>query len=236
MTIKCIAFDLDNTLWDCDSLIINAEKYFYKWLSDTCPKITNRMSESKLVAHRMEYMQAKPELHHNLTKLRKLWMSQIFDEYVSDEVVDKETFNAEFIETGFHVFWHQRNNVVFYDGVLEMLDKLSSNYSLGVITNGNADVNYIGVGDYFDFTMSSEKAGIAKPHEDIFYKAMQLSDHSFDETVYVGDDPTCDVIGPQKLGIQAIWYNPNLKPWPAGKTPAAIFQHHDELEDKISNL
>ena len=236
MTIKCIAFDLDNTLWDCDSLIINAEKHFYKWLVKTCPKITNRMSESQLVAHRMEYMRAKPELHHNLTDLRKKWMRQIFDEYANEEVADKETFNKEFIETGFHIFWHQRNNVVFYDGVIEMLDRLSNIYSLGVITNGNADVNYIGVGDYFDFTMSSEKAGVAKPHEDIFHQAMQLSDHSFDETVYVGDDPKCDVIGPQNLGMRSIWYNPDLKPWPAGQTPAAIFRHHDELEDKINNL
>jgi len=184
----------------------------------------------------MEYMRSKPELHHNLTSLRKNWMRQLFDEHLNEKVVNEIDFNEEFIETGFHVFWHQRNNVVFYDGVMEMLDRLSVNYSLGVITNGNADVNYIGIGDYFDFTMSSETAGVAKPHEDIFHRAMQLSDHDFEETIYVGDDPTCDVIGPQNLGMRSIWYNPKLMPWPAGKTPAAIFRHHNELEDKINNL
>ena len=80
MTIKCIAFDLDNTLWECDPLIINAEQYFYKWLETVFPSITSRMSESELVAHRMAYMQKYPELHHNLTVLRKNWMRQIASE------------------------------------------------------------------------------------------------------------------------------------------------------------
>jgi len=181
MTIKCIAFDLDNTLWDCESFQIATE------LGDV-------------------------------------------------KTNDQATFEAEFIEKGFHVFWHQRNNVVFYDGVIAMLERLSQKYSLGVITNGNADVNYIGIGDYFDFTMSSERAGVAKPHQDIFHKAMQQSEYNFSETIYVGDDPKCDVLGPQELGIKSIWYNPGLQPWPGGKTPAAVFRHHDELEDKISKL
>ena len=236
MEIKCIAFDLDNTLWECDPLIIKAEKHFYAWLESVYPKITSKMSESNLVAHRMDFMRARPELHHNLTLLRKKWMRQIFNEFSGDTVSDEASFEAEYIEAGFHVFWHQRNNVIFYDGALAMLDKLSKKYSLGVITNGNADVNYIGVGDFFDFTMSSEIAGVAKPHEDIFHKAMQLSEYNYEETVYIGDDPKCDVLGPQSLGMRSIWYNPALKPWPAGKTPAAIFQYHHELEDKINNL
>ena len=236
MTIKCIAFDLDNTLWECDPLITKAEQHFYAWLKTACPKITNKLSEDNLVAHRIDFMKSFPGLHHNLTELRKHWMRQIYDEFSGELVTDKISFEAEFIEAGFHVFWHQRNNVIFYDGVLEMLEKLAKQFSLGVITNGNADVNYIGVGDFFDFTMSSEIAGVAKPHGDIFQKAMALSEYDFNETIYVGDDPKCDVLGPQGLGMRAIWYNPSLKPWPGGQTPAAIFQHHNELEDKITNL
>ena len=55
-------------------------------------------------------------------------------------IKDEVTFEADYIEAGFQVFWHQRNNVIFYDGVLDMLANLSKKYSLGVITNGNADV------------------------------------------------------------------------------------------------
>ena len=236
MEIKCIAFDLDNTLWECNPIIIKAEQFFYDWLKITCPQITNKLSDTKLVAHRMEYMNARPELHHNLTELRKNWMRQIAIEFGDIKTSDKITFEAEFVEAGFQVFWQHRNNVVFYDGAIPMLEGLAKEYSLGVITNGNADVNYIGIGKFFDFTMSSEKAGIAKPHADIFHQAMQLSEHEIENTVYIGDDPKCDVLGPQNIGMRAIWYNPKLKPWPGGKTPTAIFQRHSELQDKISKL
>ena len=126
--------------------------------------------------------------------------------------------------------------VVFYDGVLEMLESLSQKYSLGVITNGNADVNFIGIGRFFDFAISSEAAGVAKPHEDIFHQAIRLSKHPVENIVYIGDDPRCDVLGPQKIGMRALLYNPSLKPWPGGKTPEGVFRRHDELEDKIRNL
>lgn len=235
MTIKCIAFDLDNTLWECDPLIIKAEQKFYFWLQSAYPQITKHFTEDALVAHRMSYIQARPELHYNLTSLRKNWMRQIAIE-IGGITADENEFEAAYVEAGFQVFWQERNNVVFYEGVIDMLDSLSQKYSLGVITNGNADVNFIGVGHYFDFSMSSEIAGVAKPHEDIFHQAMRLSDHAIENTVYIGDDPKCDVLGPQKIGMRALWYNPSLKPWPGGKTPAGVFRNHDELEDKIRNL
>jgi len=235
MTIKCIAFDLDNTLWECDPLIVKAEQKFYKWLQSAYPSITKYFTEKELVMHRMSYIQTRPELHYNLTSLRKDWMRQIAHE-VDAITVDENDFEARYVEAGFQVFWQERNNVIFYDGALDMLESLSQKYSLGVITNGNADVNFIGIGHFFDFSISSEAAGVAKPHEDIFHQAIRLSEHLVENIIYIGDDPKCDVLGPQKIGMRALWYNPCLKPWPGGKTPAGVFRNHNELEDKISKL
>jgi putative hydrolase of the HAD superfamily len=235
MTIKCIVFDLDNTLWECDPLIIKAEKKFYLWLKATYPEITNSFTEEALIADRMSYIQARPELHYDLTSLRKNWMRHIAAKIVGMST-DEDEFERAYVETGFQIFWQERNNVIFYDGVIDMLENLSQKYSLGVITNGNADVNFIGIGHYFDFSISSELAGVAKPHEDIFHQAMQLTEHTIETTVYVGDNPKCDVLGPQEIGMRALWYNPTLRPWPGGKTPAAVFRYHHELEDKIKKL
>jgi len=228
-------FDLDNTLWECDPLIIKAEQKFYQWLQSVYPQITQHFSESELVADRISYIQARPEYHYNLTALRKSWMRHIADQ-VGGLPLDIDEFELHYVEAGFQVFWQERNNVIFYDGVLDVLERLTQEYSLGVITNGNADVNFIGIGHFFDFSISSEMAGVAKPHEDIFYQAVDLSEHNVEDTVYVGDDPKCDVLGPQKIGMQALWYNPKLKPWPGGKTPAGVFKNHNELEDKIRKL
>lgn len=227
MAIKCVAFDLDDTLWAVMPVIEKAEQGFYRWLDSYYPKITRKYSEGELIAHRMAYMKSKPECHHNLTDLRKSWMK-----FLADEI----GYDHSLVEPGFEVFWLGRNQVTFYDGALEVLEQLSRNYSLGVISNGNADVHHIGVGHLFDFVLSSETAGVAKPHKDIFHQAVELSSSELDQTVYVGDDPERDILGAQNVGMHAIWYNPDLKPWPGGKTPSAVIQHHHELEDKISKL
>ena len=231
MSIRCIAFDLDDTLWECHPVIERAEHHFYEWLQSYYPKISQKYSEAELIAHRMAFMQSHPNKRHDLTYLRKRWMKQLADELEYDLKYDKN-----FIENGFEVFWLARNKVTFFDGTLTRLEELSARYLLGVISNGNADVNHIGVGHLFDFVLSSEAAGVSKPHPDIFDQALSLSNTEKHETVYVGDDPERDILGAHSAGIHAIWFNPSLKPWPGGQTPTAVIQHLDQLEDKIGHL
>ncbi|MCF6190742.1 MAG: HAD family hydrolase [Cocleimonas sp.] len=231
MTIRCIAFDLDDTLWECHPVIERAEHRFYEWLELYYPKISQKYSEADLITHRMAFMHSHPDNRHDLTYLRKAWMMQLADEVGYDLKQDKS-----FIANGFEVFWLARNDVTFFEGTLDLLDQLSSRYSLGVISNGNADVHHIGVGHLFDFVLSSEAAGVAKPHPSIFEQALGLSNTEKHETVYVGDDPKRDILGAHGAGIHAIWFNPSLKPWPGGQTPTAVIQHLNQLEDKIAHL
>lgn len=227
MTIRCIAFDLDDTLWECHPVIKRAELKFYKWLKIYYPKISQKYSEAGLITHRMAFMQSHPDNRHDLTYLRKRWMELLADE---------AGYDYKLVESGFEVFWLARNDVTFFDGTLEILEELSDRYSLGVISNGNADVHHIGVGHLFDFVLSSEVAGVSKPHQDIFHQAVNLSNAEIHETVYVGDDAKRDILGAQNAGMDAVWFNPTLQPWPGGKTPFAVIQHLKELEDKISDL
>ncbi len=231
MTIRCIAFDLDDTLWECHPVIERAEHRFYEWLQSYYPKISQKYSEAELITHRMDFMHSHPDNRHDLTTLRKLWMKQLANEVEYD--LKK---HHSFIEDGFEVFWLVRNEVTFFKGTMDILEQLSANYSLGVISNGNADVHHIGIGHLFDFVLSSEAAGVSKPHPNIFDQALNLSNTEKHETVYVGDDPKRDVLGAHGAGIHAIWFNPSLKPWPGGQTPTAVIQHLGQLEDKISHL
>ena len=234
MTIRCIAFDLDDTLWECHPVIERAEHRFYEWLQSYYPKISQKYSEADLITHRMAFMHSHPDNRHDLTTLRKQWMRQLANEVGYD--LSQNAQARSFVENGFEVFWLARNEVTFFDDTLVHLEDLSTRYSLGVISNGNADVHHIGVGHLFDFVLSSEIAGVAKPHPNIFEQALKLAQTNKNETVYVGDDPKRDILGAHGAGIHAIWFNPSLKPWPGGQTPTAIIQHLDQLEDKISKL
>jgi len=227
MTIRCIAFDLDDTLWECHPVIKRAEQCFYDWLKIVYPKICQKYSDVALIEHRIAYTQSQADFHHDLTTLRKSWMGLLADEF---------GYSHALVDSGFEVFWLARNEVTFFDGTIGILEDLASRYSLGVITNGNADVHHIGVGYLFDFTLSSETAGVSKPHPDIFHQAIKLSKFELGETIYVGDDPKRDIIGAQKAGMKAIWYNPNNQIWQEQEKPFATINHLSELEEKIRGI
>ena len=208
-------------------MIHRAEQKFYAWLQSYYPKITQKYSHEQLIEHRTAFMQSSQDNKHDLTWLRKRWIEKLADEVGYDYAL---------VEPGFEVFWLTRNEVTLFDEALEVLETLSGNYTLGVISNGNADVHHIGIGHLFDFVLSSEKAGVSKPHQDIFHQALALASHHSHESVYVGDDPVRDINGAHNAGMKAIWYNPKLTPWPGGKTPDAVIRSLNELEDKINTL
>ncbi len=42
-----------------------------------------------------------------------------------------------------------------------------------MVTNGNADVQRVGLADYFQFALRAEDVGIAKPDARLFHEALQ---------------------------------------------------------------
>lgn len=201
MTIHCIAFDLDDTLWACKPVIHAAEKALYTYLEHSYPKITHCYSFKQLIQKSKHFMIQHPELVYDLSLLRQRWLSNLASEF---------NYELEMVDTAFRVFWLARNKVQFYTGVLDILAHLSQQFRLGVISNGNADVNHIGIGALFDFTVSAREAGVAKPHPDIFNLALEKAQCQANEMIYVGDDLQRDIYGANQAGLTAIWYRPQL--------------------------
>jgi len=224
MTIKCITFDLDDTLWACSPVLIKAEKACYDWFSQYYPKITTTYNESQLFESRQQYMQTHPEQMFNFTASRLNWLAQLADEF---------HYPLHMVEDAFQVFWLVRNQVTLFEDALESLDQLSANFSLGTISNGNADVNHIGIGSYFDFNVNVIDAGVAKPEPAIFQYAIQLAGYPANEILHIGDHPQCDVLGALNAGLHAIWYNPTQDEWLENKQPTAIIQQLKQIEAQI---
>ncbi len=201
MTIHCIAFDLDDTLWACKPVIHAAEKELYTYLEHSYPKITHCYSFEQLIQQSKCFMIQHSELSYDLSLLRQRWLSSLANEF---------NYESEMVDTAFRVFWLARNKVQFYTGVLDILAHLSQQFRLGVISNGNADVNHIGIGKLFDFTVSAREAGVAKPHPDIFKLALKKAQCQAHEMIYVGDDLQRDIYGANQAGLTAIWYRPQL--------------------------
>lgn len=227
MTIRCIAFDLDDTLWDCKPVIIRAEQRFYEWLQVHYPRITQRYTPHELLQMRSNYMQQYPELQYNLTRLRKNWLAALAQEH---------EYSQELVEAGFEVFWLARNEVTLFAGALTVLEALSARFLLGVISNGNASVQHIGIGHVFDFVHSAAEAGVAKPHPAIFQQALDKAGVAAHQAVYVGDDPVRDMQGAAAAGWRTVWFNPKQLPWVGGQPPDAQITDLHQLAAAIAAL
>ena len=212
MAISCITFDLDDTLWESESVLAKAEAKFYEWIERACPEIAHTHSYDALVEHRRAHYASIPESRHDLTRARLLWLESLLREW---------GYGAELAETGFRVFWKHRNAVTLFDDVPRVLGKLGERYAIGAITNGNADVHRIGIGHHFDFVVTPAEAGAAKPDSAIFELALDAAGASPENVVHVGDDPVRDVAGAAAIGLRTVWMNPEGRPWPGERRPDA---------------
>lgn len=218
--ITCITFDLDDTLWHCAPVIQQAEGRFYHWLTSHYPEVTARFTPDDLLQQRIQFAAQHPQLRHNLTRLRKAWLTELASNCRCDR---------ELVETGFSVYWHARNDVTLFDDVRKVLAELRQQYVVGVITNGNANVELIGIDHLFDFVVTSEMVGVAKPDKQIFSAAAELAGVPLSGLLHVGDDPEGDVLGAMQAGAHAAWVTPGPETWRHALRPDLTIGHIREL-------
>ena len=232
--IKLITFDLDDTFWDIKSTIINAEINSRKWIEDRIKKKIEWGTFDDFLEIRNELIKENPSLDYDLGLLRKKIIS-----YHTQKYFKSQKDLDEFIEEAYMFFLEERHKIEFFDGVIPVLEKLSLNYKLGVLTNGNADIKKLGIDHMFDFSVSSMDVKSNKPDQGHFIRAKELSQINFHNTLHVGDHPVNDVYGARKLGINVMWFNLNNLVWDIDENPPIQFKKWSDfvnlLEENYGN-
>ena len=232
--IKLITFDLDDTFWDIKSTIINAEINSRKWIEDRIKKKIEWGTFDDFLEIRNELIKKNPSLDYDLGLLRKKMIAYHTQKYFKNE---KDL--DEFIEEAYSFFLEERHKVEFFNDVITVLEKLSLNYKLGVLTNGNADIKKLGIDYMFDFSVSSMDVKSNKPDQGHFVKAKELSQINFHNTLHVGDHPVNDVYGARELGINVMWFNHNNLVWDIDEDPPIQFKKWSDfvnlLEENYGN-
>ena len=232
--IKLITFDLDDTFWDIKSTIINAEINSRKWIEDRIKKKIEWGTFDDFLEIRNELIKENPSLEYDLGLLRKKMIS-----YHTQKYFNNQKDLDEFIEEAYMFFLEERHKVEFFDGVIPVLEKLSLNYKLGVLTNGNADIKKLGIDHMFDFSVSSMDVKSNKPDQGHFIRAKELSQINFHNTLHVGDHPVNDVYGARELGINVMWFNLNNLVWDIDESPPIQFKKWSDfvnlLEENYGN-
>jgi len=199
-SIKLLTFDLDNTLWDVDQVIVRAETELREWLQQHEPGAAEVYQSPRLSDIRTEVMAREHAKRHDLSHMR----IEILNQVMREAGVSQATTQAL---AAFEVFYEGRNRVEFFPGALDMLAHLSAKYPLIALTNGNADIAKAGVGEYFSGAFSSATVGTSKPQPQMFQAALSQQGIEPFEAVHIGDNLHDDVAGAQAVGMHTIWVN-----------------------------
>lgn len=211
--IRAVAFDLDNTLWNVDPVIVRAEERWLEWLREHCPLIPERLSMDDMRAARVQLAAREPHNAHDFTYLRIASLAQHAREFGYDESI---------AEQAFEVFITARNQIDLFDDVEPGLQRLSTRYALATLSNGNADLARIGMADLFTVSLNARGVGVAKPHRRCFERLAGDLRLEPREVIYVGDDPFLDVEAARVVGMPTAWINRTGQIWPADLRPADI--------------
>ncbi|MBK3435382.1 HAD family hydrolase [Pseudomonas sp. MF7448] len=227
MSIKLITFDLDDTLWDNVPVIISAEASMRQWLAIHASKVGDLPLEH-FASLCQQVLQRHPELKHRISVLRQRVLMHAFEEagYPQPQA-------TEMADVCFEAFIHARHQLTVFPEAEPMLQALRQHFLLGVITNGNADVQRVGLADYFHFALRAEDIGIAKPDARLFQEALQRGGVDASAAVHIGDHPGDDIAGAQQAGLRAVWFNPTGKVWEGEALPDAQIRSLTELPELL---
>lgn len=130
-----------------------------------------------------------------------------------------------------------RNWTRVASGTAEVLDRLAAQYDLAVISNADGTIarllKKVELARYFRTITDSGVVGHRKPSAEIFHLAMASITTAPEQSVYIGDVYSIDVLGAQRVGMEAILFDhlgtyQNLDVPKIGKL--------EELEALLANL
>lgn len=184
--LKVIIFDLDDTLYSEKEYVRSG----YHEVAKSLPNIKN--AEEKLWCF---FEQKKTAI----------------DELLKSENCYSEQLKKECLE----VYRSQKPDIHLYPEVEDMLiDLKKQGYKLGMITDGRpegqrAKIESLGLERYFDrIIITDELGGIVyrKPNPLSFEMMKNYFGCEYHKMCYVGDNINKDFIGPDKLGMNAVFF------------------------------
>ena len=221
--VKAITLDLDDTLWPVWPAIERAEKALENWLNQHAPMTAALFANASVRDEiRSHVVRTRPELKHNLSAVRREAIRVAL--YRSKE-------NPLLAEQAFDVFFAERNRVVLFDDVILALEFMAARFPVVALSNGNADINTVGIASYFRASINAQEFGVGKPDARIFHAAAGAVDVCPTHVLHIGDDPGLDVLGALNAGMQTVWLNRPENDWKHDDKPHLIVSNLTQLCD-----
>lgn len=222
--IQALSFDLDDTLYPNSSVIAAAELAMQQRLAQLKPDLPHNdpqywWQQRKLLAAQ------DAEIRHDVSRWRLLAVEQGL---VAQGLSSCEA--SEVAELALGAFLRERTNISISAEVKQLLATLANRFPLVAITNGNADIQRMGIAPYFQFALRAGPDGRMKPYPDLFRHAAARLGIQTRQILHIGDHVRSDVLGALNAGCQAAWLNPANSPQPQAAKPPLVLPHV-ELSD-----
>jgi len=207
MKIKHLFFDLDRTIWDYDY---------------NCNEVLKDLFSIHVQNKHQGFISAEDFIHVFHQENRILWAlftenkidklylrkNRFYKTLLSLNIDDQEL--ADLLEEQYLSITPFKKRLM--PEVIPVLEKLSLNFDLHIITNGFEDVQNFklkncGIHQYFKKVITSDGANARKPNREIFDWALQEAGALVHESIMVGDDFEIDIVPAEKLGWKTIFYN-----------------------------
>ncbi|MGI4871918.1 MAG: YjjG family noncanonical pyrimidine nucleotidase [Janthinobacterium lividum] len=222
-TYRHLFFDLDHTLWDFET---NATETLQQLFHDhnlarhgfSLKAFTTRYNE---VNHALWRLYQNNKISQQ--QLRNVRFVRTLTKLGVPETEVPADISAQFtaiLPLKSAVFPHT------YEVLQYLTDK---GYILHLITNGFQDIQHIklassGLTHYFQQVITSEASGHLKPDPRMFTHALQQAGATAAESLMIGDNLECDVLGAYNAGIDQVYFNPDKR------------RHFAQITHEISSL
>ena len=230
--IKCITFDLDDTLWWVSPVIKQANRQLYEWLDRHAPAFTATHAPDCFVTLREPVVSREPEIAYSVSLVRQRILRLGLE-----QAGYQEPQLSLIADQAFDIFLAARQQVELFPEVKPMLQSLQQQgYLLGVITNGNAHYQRTELASYFEFQFSADLVGVEKPDPKIYQAMLDFTGLEPSQVVHIGDNPETDIRGAQALGIDAVWVDLHAEGWQGDDKPAATVACVSEISEALEQL
>jgi len=206
--VSAISLDLDDTLWPVMPTLIHAEKTLTAWLVEHAPATARMLTPQTRAQYRNAVVARHPDRLYDMSFIRH---QLIFD------ALSAAGDDPAHADAAFEVFLAARQQVSLFDDVRPVLERWQARYKLIAISNGNADLDRIGLGHWFDVKLSAHEVGMAKPDPRIFHLACERVGMQPAQVLHIGDNHEVDCVAARTAGLNAAWVR---RPELAAQDPA----------------
>ena len=202
---KYLLFDADNTLFDFDT----AERMAFLSLSDVCPDAFDEVTYPVYHVINDGLWKALERKEITREKLR----SERFRKYLEAVGAPSDDITVALVTKTYPERLSRRSDLI--NGATELLECLSGQYEIYLITNGITSVQLGRLGNspikkYVKDIFISEQIGFEKPDSRYFDHVIRvIGAGSKDECLVIGDSLTSDIDGAIGYGIDCAYFDRN---------------------------